>query len=297
MKKTTIIVISGILLSFAVFARLCPAESDLKPEQIIPLEPVTIEDKLNSSQLAVYGQVVSVVEEQSQGVEIGNRKSALKNFVANVKVLETFKGGVTGDTLSVLFTESSMRTQPPLIMFTQGEKCILFLLYAENGRFSTLTPSTGKEYASDALLNELRTKTGSAEKGKGGIIALLKGGDSADADAVFVTLTIINNTNGEVPVFSGVANVADISVTGPDGKKVSPKQYSRLTAGDAAQSFLLASGHFIGARINLSNLFEFKTPGKYIISARVPTPKGGGSPRAADLISNSVTVSIANKNP
>jgi hypothetical protein len=308
MRRTIIIYILILFCSSAVFAQnrtindftrdKTPSNfnPDLKPVQLIPIEPKTIEEKLDASQLAVYGQVMSLVEENTQGVEIGNRKSVLSNFVANVKVFETFKGGVAGDTIPVVYSESSVKTLPPLVTFMPGEKCILFLISADNGRFTPLTPTIGKEYTSDSLLNQLRTLSGAAEKGKGGIVAMLKAGGSAGEGAVYVTLTFINNTAGDVPVYSGVASMSEIIVAGPDGKRISPKQYSRLTSG-AAQTFLLPPGHFIGARINLAPLFDFNAPGTYTVTARIPTPKSGGASRAGDLVSNTVSIVYGKKGP
>ncbi|MFA6451607.1 MAG: hypothetical protein WCX65_19205, partial [bacterium] len=179
MKKTVLFTIVILLFSIAAFAKVRNAEEPPKQANVVPAFPTTIEEKLDASQLAIYGQIVSIVEQLPEKTD-PHQRSALNKFIASVRVLDTFKGAVAGDTVSLEYIESEYRSNPPMLTFVPSEKCILFLRYSDGGLFTTLSPTIGKESASEQLLSQLRAKSGkTAGKGKSAVVALLKAGEAS----------------------------------------------------------------------------------------------------------------------
>ena len=289
-----------LLFVFAVFIT-CACEAaqhktqgqnpGLKPVELVPVIPETFEEKLNAAQLVVLGQVESVAEEQqAQDEQSHKRLFVEQKYVATIRVLETYKGSVAGEKIAVEFMESGVRERPPLVTFTPGERCVLFLRNADAaGRFTTLSPTSGKEYPAESLKAQIRGKTGATESERGRVAAVLKAGAAA-AGAVYVTLMVVNSSRGYVLTYSDLAAMARIAVTGPDGKEVAPTRPP--VAGSATQTFLLAPRHFIGALINLSEQYDFPATGTYQVVARVPTPTSAAALAPASLVSNSVAINV-----
>ncbi len=298
MRKIAILCfLIALLAASAAAAKSNSVISGLEPLDLVPVIPKTDEEIMNSAQLVVYGQIISIYEQPDTKPQKLDRKITKGNraFTANVKVFDVFKGSAD-DQITIQYTESDKKTKPPKITFVPGEKCILYLVYADGGRFTTVTPTIGKEYPSDVLLEKLRGERAKDEAG-GKVTAILKASQqSVVGGPVYVTLTIVNNSNTEYPIYSGLGYFADFGATGPDGKSVESRNRYKVRPGAAAQAILLEPGHFVGARIDLTNFFNFASPGTYVISARIQTPAGkGGAASSASLVSNSVSVIVVEK--
>ncbi len=293
MRKT-----AGALIAILIACAACVSAVDKQKSgtelssAFNPQGPTTQEEKLNAAELAVLGEVASIAEEQ-QPERAGGRKERVthKKYIAIVRVLETYKGSAAGGTIDVEFMRSDMRERPPLIDFSRGEKCTLFLVHSETaGRFRTLSASVGKEPPGYMAAVPER---GKLKKEQGGVTAVLKAaqGNVTAGGPVNITLMVVNNTQGIAWAYTDIAGLTEFTVTGPDGKKIEPERVLSMLPGDI-KPFILMPKHFIGALIDLSEKYKFTSPGVYTVAARVPAPSASASSMPASLVSNTVNITV-----
>lgn len=264
--------------------------------ELAPVVPETLDDKLKAAGLVVLGLVESVGErDKKKDDNSGMVRETRRNMVAVVRVKETFKGSVAGETIEVEFVESTMTERPPFVTLSKGEECVLFLRNSEGGRFALIGPTFGKERPSASLMAQLSEKTGATQEERGKVGLQLQGAAEPGAPGapVIVKLTISNSSRGEALSFADLAAAAEFAVAGPDGKPVEPRH--ALIGGGKLPTVLLPPKHFFGAEIDLSKLYDFSAPGIYRVTARLPMPGTGGTNQPATLVSNTVSVSVGKK--
>lgn len=263
--------------------------------ELAPVVPESLDDKLKAAGLVVLGRVESIRErDKKKDDNSGGVRETRRNMVAVVRVKETFKGSVAGETIEVEFIESTVTERPPFVTLARGEECVLFLRNSEGGRFALIGPTFGKERPSASLMAQLSEKTGATPEERGKVGLQLRGAAEPGAPGapVIVKLTISNSSRGEALSFADLAAAAEFAVAGPDGKPVEPRV---ARGGGKLPTVLLPPKHFFGAEIDLSKLYDFSAPGIYRVTARLPMPGTGGTNQPATLVSNTVSVSIVKK--
>jgi len=250
-----------------------------------------VSDRLETDKtgrLASEASVVALVEitgvrpdaqQESQGKT--TRRETSRAMLAEARPVEVFKGHVEGDFILIEFTEPDKAIIPAPVTFKSGDRRVVFLRHSEAAdRFATLSPSSGSEIPTDALLERLRAETGKPGAARGKVSAVIDAGKEAvfPPGGARVSIVIKNQSGGAFRLYENIDGAVAISVRDKDGKEIAAKSDWKVPPKGAA--FLLHHGHSLTAEIDLSAMFEIDEPGEYAVVARVqlPAPPSGGAP-------------------
>ena len=286
-------VAAAILCIFAVCAQPCGA--------------AVVTDRLETDKtgrLASEASLVALVEitgvrpdaqQEPQGKT--TRRETSPAMLAEARPVEVFKGHVEGDFILIEFTESEKAVIPAPVTFKSGDRRVVFLRHSEAAdRFATLSPSSGSEIPTDALLERLRAKTGKPGAARGKVSAVIDAGKEAvfPPGGAKVSIVIKNQSGGAFRLYENIEGAVAISVRDKDGREIAAKSDWKIPPKGAA--FLLHHGHSLTAEIDLSAMFEIDEPGEYAVAARVelPAPPSGDAPPS--LSAQEISISISGKN-
>ncbi len=293
--KIQVCFIAALLLISVAFAASAEDRYDIPShpaDAFNPEGPTTQEEKLNAAELVVSGEIASIAEEKLPESQVHRERTSRKKHIAIVRVIETYKGNAAGGTLDVEFMRSDTRERPPLIDFTRGEKCTLFLVHTETaGRFRTLSPSAGKETYNYMIAGQPRNAPKN-EKGVVSAVLMASRNPEPFGGPVMLTLMVVNKTQGPIWTYTDIGSLAEFTVISANGDALVPESTLGMIIDEASKPFMLMPNHFIGLLVDLSEKFKFATQGIYEVSARLPVPSASATSMPATLISNKVKITV-----
>lgn len=257
----------------------------------LPCGAAVVTDRVETDKtgrLASEASLVALVEitgvrpdaqPESQGKT--TRRETSRAMLAEARPVEVFKGDVAGDFIIIEFTESDKAIVPPPVTFKPGDMRVVFLRHsAAADRFAPLSPDSGSEAPTDALLSRLRADASRPEAKRGKVTAVIDAGKNASfpSGGARVSIAVRNQSGGAFRLYENIEGAVAISVRGADGRQIAAKSDWKVPPKGAA--FLLHHGHSLTAEIDLSAMFEIDEPGAYAVAARVelPAPPSGGAP-------------------
>ncbi|HOO56864.1 MAG TPA: hypothetical protein PLN69_08565 [bacterium] len=292
-----------LVFTLLIGASVCAAQTDetleytkenLEELGFVPLEPETLQDKVNAAQLIVLGRVESVRQASSEPGKI-SRRSVRQDMIATVLIEEIFKGSVDSERIEVEFLQSLKQETPEPVKLSPGERCVMMLKSSPGtGRFRFITTYSGKESSSSGFVKELKETEGamSDEEGSVDIVIELETESVTSGGEVPVKVTVDNSTGNEIILMTDLESALEFSLTGPDGRKSGTVSSMSYVSQSSLPKLALGSKYFYGTTIDLSDKMDFSVPGYYRLSARLVCPSSSLTREPATYVSESILIEV-----
>lgn len=264
MKK----LVFAFLLTTLVCAATRGETLQITPVEGSPVEPATLQEKLDMAQLVILGRVISLAPVQPEEGAMGQMTRV--TYEAVVKIETLYKGAPGDGNIKVRFVKSDRPTRPQLLELRRDEFAAMFLKPGAGPFYEFITPFTGKESPSHDMVNKLEALAANTDM-KAALLATmqLETAGAAAGAPVYVAARIDNTGGAPLLLPNTPAPSTTLVVSGPGGGTMQPVS---LDPNAARFPLYLPPDAVYGFHADLAQYFDLSKPGAYTVTLRYAPP-------------------------